>query len=251
MPTRYDRWVHSTSGLLDGLAWLFLADFFLSWLVPPQPNTWWEHLSNGISWGVWGVFVVDYVVRFTLAPQKWPFVKSHPLDLLMVLVPMLRVIRVLILLRKSLKSVSTEKIASSLFVLIGTIYALGALIEWRFEHAAEGANITTIGNSFWWAIETTTTVGYGDKFPETPKGRITAAVVMIIGIGLIGIVSASVASWFVARGRKKNEAETEEAIEETEQDVEKLTTEIAALRAEQADMKALLEQLVQSRNSGA
>ena len=74
---------------------------------------------------------------------------------------------------------------------------------------------------------------------------------MITGIGLIGIVSASVASWFVARGRKKNEAETEEAIEETEQDVEKLTTEIAALRAEQADMKALLEQLVQSRNSGA
>lgn len=249
--TRYDRWVHATTGLLDGLAWLFLADFFFGWLVPPQPNSWWEHLSNGISWGVWLAFAIDYVVRFTLAPKKWPFVKAHPFDLLMVLLPMLRVIRVVLLLRKSLANISTEKIASSLFLLIGTVVALGALIEWRFEHAAKGANITTIGDAFWWSIVTTTTVGYGDEYPVTAKGRLTAAVVMLVGIGLIGIVSASVASWFVARGRKKDTDATSEALEEAEQSVVQLTSQIASLQSEQAEMKAMIQQLLEARQSGS
>ncbi|MFM9023187.1 MAG: S8 family serine peptidase, partial [Solirubrobacterales bacterium] len=59
---------------------------------------------------------------------------------------------------------------------------------------APGSNIRTIGQAYWWAIVTTTTVGYGDEYPVTWQGRVVASVVMLVGVGLIGTVSASVAS---------------------------------------------------------
>ena len=70
---------------------------------------------------------------------------------------------------------------------------------WRVEHDAPGATITTFRDAMWWAVVTTTTVGYGDYTPVTAAGRSIATAVMIVGVGLIGTVSASVASWFVRR----------------------------------------------------
>ena len=72
------------------------------------------------------------------------------------------------------------------------------------EHDAPGANITTLGTAFWWAIVTTTTVGYGDTYPVTQAGRVIASVIMLVGIGLIGTVSATVASWFVKHKPSKD-----------------------------------------------
>ena len=70
---------------------------------------------------------------------------------------------------------------------------------WRVEGNAEGATITSFRRAVWWAVVTTTTVGYGDYTPITPVGRAIAILLMILGIGLIGTVSATVAAWFVTR----------------------------------------------------
>ena len=67
------------------------------------------------------------------------------------------------------------------------------------EHDAPDATITTLRSAMWWAFVTTTTVGYGDYTPVTQVGRAIATVVMTVGIGLIGTVSATVAAWFVTR----------------------------------------------------
>ena len=119
---------------------------------------------------------------------------------------------------------------------------MGALLEWRFESRAEGANIHTLGQAFWWAIVTTTTVGYGDEYPVTWQGRIVASVIMLIGVGLIGTVSASVASWFVAR-RKDAEA-ARAAGEAGERDVSALHERLEGLAAEQTRIREMLERLV-------
>jgi voltage-gated potassium channel len=65
------------------------------------------------------------------------------------------------------------------------------------------SNIKTAEDALWWAYVTFTTVGYGDKFPVTTEGRIIAALLMTVGVGLFGTFTAYVASWFIEE-RKDN-----------------------------------------------
>jgi voltage-gated potassium channel len=65
------------------------------------------------------------------------------------------------------------------------------------ERDAPKANITTIGDALWWAATTVTTVGYGDRYPVTTTGRIIAVTLMVVGIALVGAITASIAAWFV------------------------------------------------------
>lgn len=206
-PTRsaYDRWVAATTRPLDILGLIFLIDFLIGRLVPDGP-AWWAPSLTLISVLVWVAFVIDYVVRLALSTHRWTFVKQHPLDLIMVLLPMLRVLRAILLIRRSFKNVSTERIAGSLLALVAIIVASGAVLEYAIEHNAPGANITTLGLAFWWAIVTTTTVGYGDTYPVTSAGRVIASMIMLVGIGLIGTVSATVAAWFVKHKPRRRRA---------------------------------------------
>ena len=65
------------------------------------------------------------------------------------------------------------------------------------ERAVESSNIKDFGDGLWWAISTVTTVGYGDYFPTTTEGKFIAVMLMVMGISLVGVITASVAAWFV------------------------------------------------------
>ena len=67
------------------------------------------------------------------------------------------------------------------------------------ERNSPDANIKTFGDGLWWAATTVTTVGYGDRFPTTPLGRLIAVVLMLVGIALLGVITATIATWFVGR----------------------------------------------------
>jgi len=60
---------------------------------------------------------------------------------------------------------------------------------------------TTIGSGLWWAVQTTTTVGYGDNVPQSVAGRLVAAIVMLFGIGFLTVITASITSTFVSRSQ--------------------------------------------------
>ena len=62
-------------------------------------------------------------------------------------------------------------------------------------------NYPTVGSGLWWAVQTTTTVGYGDKVPTTFAGRLLAAFVMLVGIGFLTVITAAITSTFVSRAR--------------------------------------------------
>ncbi|MCB0912789.1 MAG: two pore domain potassium channel family protein [Propionibacteriaceae bacterium] len=71
----------------------------------------------------------------------------------------------------------------------------GALAITKAERGEPGASITTLGDGFWWALTTMTTVGYGDRYPVTDSGRFVAASLMVAGIALLGTVTATIAAW--------------------------------------------------------
>lgn len=272
---RYDRWVAATTRSLDILAFVFLANFLINWFLAPE-GAWWKLTFSLIAWGVWGAFAIDYGVRLYLHPHRWQFFRTHLLDLVMVLLPMLRLLRVALLLRKAFRSVSTEQIAGSLIGIVAVIFVVAALLEWKVEHDAPGANITTIGLAFWWAIVTTTTVGYGDTYPVTVIGRFIGSLVMIVGIGLIGTVSATIAAWFVAHKKQPVRAKVQQAesaragtgeapaalpeaaeasaigrspdVEALDRTVAALTSQLDSLAAQQEQLRQLLDELTSARS---
>jgi voltage-gated potassium channel len=81
-----------------------------------------------------------------------------------------------------------------------TLVLNGAVIVYLFERHAPQSNIHTLGDAMWWSFVTVTTVGYGDFYPVTTGGRITACFIMATGLLTLAVVTAQVASSFVAQG---------------------------------------------------
>lgn len=79
-----------------------------------------------------------------------------------------------------------------LFLIVGSVAVV------RFE-AGYDSGIRTGADALWWGFVTMTTVGYGDVFPVSPEGRVVAALLMIVGVGLFGTFTAFIASWFVSK----------------------------------------------------
>jgi voltage-gated potassium channel len=92
-------------------------------------------------------------------------------------------------------------------VLLASIFVayISAIQITIAERTVDGSNIKNFGDGLWWAITTVTTVGYGDRYPTTTEGRLIAIALMIMGISLMGVITASVAAWFVKMGQEDSQ----------------------------------------------
>ena len=79
------------------------------------------------------------------------------------------------------------------------VVALGGVLM----RVLDGEEFPNVWLGVWWALQTVTTVGYGDVTPKEPAGRIVAALVMLEGIALLSIVTAAITSIFVARAQRE------------------------------------------------
>jgi len=82
-------------------------------------------------------------------------------------------------------------------VLLALLIGGASLLMRRFERAAPHGNIKSLGDAIWWSVQTVTTVGYGDRYPVTSAGRTLASVLLAAGIATFGILTASLAAYFV------------------------------------------------------
>lgn len=98
------------------------------------------------------------------------------------------------------------------------------------ERGAPESSIETYPEALWWSMVTVTTVGYGDFSPVTATGRLIAVTLMIAGIALLGVITATLASWLVERVGEQDEANQAA----TRAQVAELAAEIAALRSQLA-----------------
>jgi voltage-gated potassium channel len=89
----------------------------------------------------------------------------------------------------------------------------------------------SIGSGLWWAVQTTTTVGYGDNVPQTAAGRLLAALVMFFGIGFLTVITAAITSTFVTRSRleqPRSEAPTPEQFRQLDKRLERIEAALVA-----------------------
>jgi len=89
-------------------------------------------------------------------------------------------------------------------------------------------NFPTLGSGLWWAVQTVTTVGYGDDVPTNVSGQLLAALVMLLGIGFLTVITAAITSTFVSRPRQSSVAD-QPAAEQLQQMNERLERIEAAL----------------------
>lgn len=142
------------------------------------------------------VYAVDITIRSALAPRHVHYALSHPLALVSVVIPPVRVLFSIRLIR----SIFRRGRLGRFLVAAAVLVLNGAAIVYLFERHAPGSNIHTVGNALWWSFVTVTTVGYGDFYPVTTWGRVTACFIMGTGLLTLAVVTAQVASSFVAQG---------------------------------------------------
>ena len=211
--TRVERWEQRSEIPLLLLAAAFLVAY--AWpILDPRIDHDVATFLLVLTWTVWGAFAVDLVIRLALADQRLEYAIRHWYDVVLVVVPMLRPLRLLRLLAfaRILGRSATRNLAGrvTLYVIGSAVAAvgLGALAILDAEREAAGANITTFGDAVWWAATTVMTVGYGDRYPVTTEGRFVAVTLMVVGIAVVGSVTAAVAAWFIGqvqRDTRQNE----------------------------------------------
>nr|WP_267244422.1 ion channel [Streptomyces sp. PR69] len=229
-----DRWERRSQGPLLWLAAAFAVAYAVP-IVAPDSAPWVRTMCVITNWAVWTAFAVDYAVRLWLAENRLRFVRANPLSLLAVLLPLLQPLRLLKLVSMLLLAGQRARMASQVRVTVyvaGSCLGLlifGALAVLEVERHEPGASIQSLGDALWWAFTTMTTVGYGDMAPTTGIGRVLAVGLMLSGIALLGVVTANIAAWFIARFEKDEDAERRQS-----EAIEVLTAEVRALRAEVA-----------------
>ncbi|MFR6747796.1 MAG: potassium channel family protein [Roseburia faecis] len=158
------------------------------------------------------IFIIDYVIRFITSKKKNDFVKNNILDLIAIIpftslfkifrifkvLKVLRILKFLRLARLSAYFARFFKRAKFFFNVNGLKYMVFASLSCIIAggiaiHFVEGMSFF---DGLWWSFVTATTVGYGDISPATPAGRVIAAVLMIVGIGLIGSLTSTLTALF-------------------------------------------------------
>ena len=204
------RWERATDWPLMVAAVVFLAAYAVPVLAPDLP-TWLLDSCRWLVWITWGTFVVDIVVRLALADERLRYLLRHWYDVLVVALPLLRPLRLLrfipllsVLNRRAkirLRGRVAIYVAGGAFLL--AFCAATAVLD--AERSSPDANITDFGDAIWWAGSTMATVGYGDRYPVTDVGRLVGFALMIGGIALLGMVTATLASWLVERVQTEKE----------------------------------------------
>lgn len=190
------------SETLTVLALAFLVAF--SWpafVAEIDPQT--QQILDYVQWISWIAFALDLLVGLTSADKKMKYLSRHPLEVITVLLPFLRPLRLLRVI--SFGTLVIQKVAvGRQFAITLKVFLASILMAYISavqititERGVEGSNIKSFGDGLWWAVTTVTTVGYGDRFPTTSTGRVLAVCLMLVGISLMGVITASVAAWFV------------------------------------------------------
>ena len=218
-----------------GFVWLILLVVELVWGI----NKTLEYVTIGI----WGIFIIDFLVKFTLAPEKLPFLRKNWLTAISLFIPALRVFRVFRFVRllRGLRGIRLVRIISSLnrgmrslgktmqrrafgYVMVTTLIVIfaGAAGMYALENPNPG--FTSYGLALWWTAMRVITAG-NEFNPITSEGRALGFLIAVFGYSIFGYVTATFATYFIGR-----DAEEKDAPIAGSKEIEELKSEVIALR---------------------
>ncbi|MBI1378677.1 MAG: hypothetical protein GC157_14535 [Frankiales bacterium] len=181
----------------------------------------------------WFGFVVDLVVRWVLDPEPRSYVRRHAFAILAVLLPAFRALFVFYIFvrlargRRKLR----DRVQWYAFYLTLLVVTFGAALVLEAERPYPGSNIHTYGEAVWWAAVTVTTVGYGDYVPVSALGRSLATLMLVNGVIVLSVITASISSRFVAA---PDEGERPLTLDDLDDRLARIEDALAALARAQA-----------------
>ena len=199
---------------------------------------------------IWGLFILDFLLSFTLAPDKWRYLRTNWLTALSLLLPALRLLRVFRVFRalRLLRAARPLNLLRLLTSLNRGFRALGSAVRRRglpyvvlltaivtFAGAAgmfafENGGFRSYWAALWWTAMLMTTLG-GAYSPVTPEGRFLTFMLAVYAFAIFGYITAAIASFFV--GQDQAERESARAQGELRADIAALRRELAAFRQQQ------------------
>lgn len=245
-----------TDWLLSTLSLVYLVTYSIQ-SIWYEPKAEWYPWLVGFGNVLWVLFAIDLLVRFLLTPVKKHFFRRNWLDTITVVVPQFKALRTLraftpngVVAHAQSKGVITGGAVMTAGLAAPIVIWIGSLMVLDAERGAPGSDIETIGEAVWWAFETVTTVGYGDYVPVTQPGRFFAVLIMLVGISVVGAVTATLSATLVKQKTSGSSgASTPTATSAGTDDSDAMTND--ELRRELAEIKSMLAALQASVAGGA
>jgi voltage-gated potassium channel len=242
-------WQERTESLLKALEWpiaLLAVALVPALLLEDSTYPVVQRAARAVNWIVWLAFVVEFVARVAVAPRWSEGVRRRWFDLAIILVSppflvpdlfegvksvrALRFVRLFRALAVAAIGVRSGRrlMAQRRMLFVGTVGLVtvlaGAFAVFVAE-AGSSSSIRSYRDALWWAIVTATTVGYGDMSPVTWEGRMVAVLVMLVGIGIIGVFTGTVASVFLDSEQAPQNDAVEMRLAAIEAKLDRLLTE--------------------------
>jgi voltage-gated potassium channel len=202
----------------------------------------WQTFTEVANWVIWAVFAIELVAVLVFASRKMAALRAHWLDVAIVVltIPLLgqvlawlrlarfiRLARFGVIVGRALQA--ERRLTSGDSLRLASILTVTAIcIAGAAQHAFASGDFASLWDGIWWAVTTTTTVGYGDLYPTTVQGRLIGMALMFVGIGFLSLLTASIASRFVKEERGEEHIEVMQVLQRLEADVAELKARITA-----------------------
>lgn len=173
------------------------------------------------------VFIIEFLVRIWKEDDRKGYFRTHwleipgmipftvfPVSRTFRILRLFRLVRVFSLMKRFSRLYQKRFVRNELqyaAVIVTTILLFSSYGIFFFERQAN-PEISSVGDAMWWSIVTVTTVGYGDKVPVTPMGKVIGVILMFTGIGLIGVLSGTIASYLLRGFRAERKEDVADAL---------------------------------------